>query len=857
MARQTAIDILEAHFDMRQRTHKNFKRKLAAAQKKNDTAFLSFAKNFLMFLIGKDSANLENIEFTLGGPPEIGRDTKRNYRKDPLARCICHAPLRKAYKFNVRYTDDETTKRAGNVAGTTGLRTVGEMTLGPDHWDVFPKLVRALGDPDFAKQLPVSEEDAMQERQKQPAYVEQNLVEKLPSTFVEQLEKAGIDPEALQQVPDLLKYGPDILKSSAGHLEHLLNPANRRSWYNWFDSKIKAGEIEDENIIKAFDKLHSSIHRVSDIDVSLLLAYSYQFRTRPREGLIGNLKQELLYVRDIQHGFRHEPMTASEKRLSEYIHPVVMQQRISPAHIYKLAERPGAKQLRDILGEYDDKVPEEERTDEITVADAVALRRAFPGFDRERTVFNRSNFHVYELFADGRKDKQSLDKIFELLEGYLDHDRKAVHKNNGVWDDENTILSKSAYDELHAALSLSKLDSKKTKRQNLIDFTPMHRSQELIGRIFTEYQKMLYAVSVYDNKKALGIRKGNYQHIAAVQARYGIDLESLVEKATGLVLDVKIEPVRPFQYAPRERRELYEEQCKRYEEWKELNKSLKKVVKFAPDLEEAVQFGLVEKKYLSEARIKAMQEAQTVLNEYEKIDNDLRKKIQFLISLKPLGYATNSVRTDGAYCTRKPERFDMYTFEKATHATGQQKAVINNLYDTLMAVDDAQGKPMYARFKTARGKASLETLATKLKALRHAQKKEVLYELKQDELGIVRVERIYSVWNETADSKRLFGQKQVWKNPGKARIVDIAVLNAQYKKLENTVIVDDKLEQKMRDLNEQPVRTKVFGPYPACTFGSMINDAYDYQGEKKKDIRIAKPFVRIINGLHKKYVTAK
>jgi len=842
----TVVNKWRKFLDMRTRADKNFIAYLEKQKELKNTKFLGWANSFYTFFRKKGIKRISNIQLKLKEAPEIGYDSKRNYREKPLANCICGNGLKKVYWVDVSFKEGEAKTRKL-------LGRFEKMPIGPKHWEVLPGLFEALGDKNFAKKIAAigpDETKAVEDHQEKAKDVQDFLSKKLPNQFIEDLYALGIDPEALSQVPELFKYGPDILREDRATLEHLLTPANRRSFFNWFSDSINSGKLDDyEDIIDTYKRLQSpGLHKVNKDSVARMIAFSYQYRTFDRDGLIGNLKKEIKYVQEKASNGK-----TSKHWLVKKVGDVSRNREIRPAS-FIIEESPEKLKLEALL--------EGEEKKQITIAEAVGLRQAYSNMDTVRKEFNEHNHNKYF------ENRSQFNSALKLLEIEIKKDKKELSKQKGKWKDENLKFSKSAYSDLKKVFEYATLE-RGTKRANLVKFVPINLSEDLFRRVYVENQKIKWAKSINAAKARgmlkgsklkghslawaarNGIRKGNYIPTTDIKYNDHLDLEKLVDFATGIVPDLGIlSNHKPASYAPKEKKEAYEAAAAAIEEWNKRTKGLKKFVRDLEPLIDSVKFGLVPEEYITEARAKSWSDAEELFKDYKPIDPELQGKLDFLISLRgPLGYKTDSVRMDGAHKTRKGEEFDINKFENARFVTDQQKKVIDQLYAQL----HERG---YGKYKSARSRCSL---IEKRNAL-----KNMWFELYDQQMHLASLLPIKQdeekFWNESyegnwkfAKERRIRGSKATKRETEFGMLLDSSKVEEKYKILKEAVELDVGIVKKLREILQQHNQTIAVD---TTSFDSLLHWLHKVDVKRKsiakKPVYFTKKLVSKINELYKK-----
>lgn len=402
---------------------------------------------------------------------------------ETVGKSIASPNLRTAFRYSLSVTGTTSSARAGQVAGVGQVGSLGEIEVGKILNAKLPILMPVLGDNRY---IEFFQESGRENRSEEVSEIHRRTMQEV---IQEQFGKTGFDTSEFSA--HLRDYFEQAAWTSRGN--DLL----------WLERQIYAGNIEDGNLSFAFydvmmnpEYSNESAQQISHAVIEL--------RKRSTKGLIGKLKDDLLYL-DENPG----------------IYDVDLNQPLTRRTYYPDRETIEEGTIREKLDQA-----------QLTFSEALGIVRSFPGIVNARKQFNRTNAEVY--FGEGQKAVAGILSALEDIRPSLEEDKKTYHKAKSESKQANLKLGKS-YKLAKTADELATLDRTKGDFANIAFFTGFKDSRRLFSGLYTLDNQLRLAESYEDKIRFAGVMNSKYINYIDFEEKHGLSLEEFVKR----VEDVK------------------------------------------------------------------------------------------------------------------------------------------------------------------------------------------------------------------------------------------------------------------------------------------------------------------------------
>jgi hypothetical protein len=309
-----------------------------------------------------------------------------DYQTDVKAKCICGKGLSKEmYRIGLRgHATGESPAYQINEkirAKEPYKKRVEEFILGSECYKHLPDLLYDFGYHELRRQIG--------EKKKRNAKTVGEIISGFSKETKKLLSKKGINAEQLAQLSLLTKnLDLDGLES---RLLYDLDPGKKNSFMNWFREGIK-NDITDARIKKIYKMLENAPQFLEDKELAMLVAYQYEYRKFDSKAVLGNIKEDLLYL---------DKLAEDNETIKRYGKPNLDKHYVRPATIFRKRENLEERTVREKLNE-----------EYLTFVEALGIKTHFPEIEETRVSVNRELANKYGI---GRTWDYLLQKLGDVF----------------------------------------------------------------------------------------------------------------------------------------------------------------------------------------------------------------------------------------------------------------------------------------------------------------------------------------------------------------------------------------------------------------------------------------------------------
>ena len=388
---------------------------------------------------------------------------------------IAGPKLRYLYKYAISLAD----RKASYVAGVGHTGILGEIQVGRILREELPVLLPIFGDERYEEFF--SEEG----RKKRTQELGETGRRTIDDIIIETLGKTGLD------ISDLKNIVEEYLTSAS-----LLN---KGSDLYWLRGQFDEEKIQDAGLEQALINVMED-PEYNNNDAKLVVYALMELRKKPLKGLIGGLREDLLFLEQ-----------------NPEIHQVDLNQRFRRRRFY-----PSKDWVED--GNITKKLEETS----LSFSEALGILRAFPGMAEVRRNFNRANAEKY--FGKEQEGVKNLNQAIKFIMPYFKKDKEEYHEAKRTERKENLFL-KNKY---HVFLEIDELRNLGDAGNwgNLVAWTKMKDSRRVFSGLWTLNQQIKLAQSFSNPHVADGIMATNYEDAIDFKEEHGIDLQEAVRRVS-------------------------------------------------------------------------------------------------------------------------------------------------------------------------------------------------------------------------------------------------------------------------------------------------------------------------------------
>jgi hypothetical protein len=320
-------------------------------------------------------------------------------------------------------------------------------------------------------------EDTESKKRKQREEKEEELKEtdiEISKELQKRLEQLNINPEEFKK---LKYYLEDVADLDDVNVLYQLDPGKNRSFGNWFREGIKQGKIENEKIIKVFEKLRKAPKSLTTEDLGALVTYSYEYRRFDTKAVIGGIRDDLFYL---------DSLKDNDELIKEYGRPNLDKHYVRPATRFR--ERKGLENvtIREKLGD-------PSKPNKMSFLEGLGILLHFPKMEEIRIQANRDLANKYGVGRSWDYILKEIKPVFEEVKKELAEEYKKygeIVKEHVLTDDE--------YKTCKRFFEKSRMGRKRTERENYLRMHNLEEFRKIAPVIVAVGRKLRYARRLYD-----------------------------------------------------------------------------------------------------------------------------------------------------------------------------------------------------------------------------------------------------------------------------------------------------------------------------------------------------------------------
>lgn len=565
--------------------------------------------------------------------------------------------LRWTWRFKVR-PPGEQAQRHG---------TMGDFELSGHH-AAYTLAFERLAEDGFLQQF--KKEHRKMAEGRQPKNLEERVEENIAFSpeLRSVMEKLGVDPDALEQATEFLRYGPDILSGKMQEVAYLLDPVTHGKEINRLLMTYGENSIEDEKLVKALLRTMSPFGRPRREDVALVRSWTYQYLKLPAAGLIGTLKKDIEFLArgDVQasDGARY-PLTAED----------IAAKMFRPARIYRNAPDDAPELLvSDVL--------DPSKTQVITIAAAVGLERAFPGIADFRKKYNKMALYDFFDVRDPHHPGPFHEALQRLKKAFEETIRSLSPDNGGEY-----ILVPKQQSIAKELLRIAESRARGSEIEKLAMLLAMPDAQKLFRAASIISRQLLRRGGEDDAKAKDEVTRRDYVLAKEYQQEKGIDTGWIVEVLQHIYWGAQETPYQ---------KELRKKAGINAAQWGII------LQRYLPGMAKDAAVGLIEAYYAGRARSKkqgpsVLERLKVLTDAFTEVDSDLGRKIGYLRWTKEnlrLETGELSVETGKRAKRKDQQRFSIDDYVMVQYVSAEQRNAIDTAHRVVsraLGFDDTLG----------------------------------------------------------------------------------------------------------------------------------------------------------------------
>ena len=418
------------------------------------------------------------------------------YKRNVDGQCVCGRPLKHA--FYVNYGQGKRRKLKVPIA------------VAEDHYKQLAHILDSWGEPEFRRRIEQGEKEKEERLE--------DLLLTLPASLKRRLATAGIDIDQLGKVISL-EHAYALSQGDESGLRYDLDPGSNRNTFNWFREGIKEEDIQDEEVKDIWHRLNEAAHLVTDNDLAAIMQYSFEYRYRSADVLLGHVRDDLLFLARLPEDHRWVKKYGKIDLEQEYKLP---RTTFRPPEDFYGKKREKRMTIREVL-----------EREMITVTEAMGVLGHFPDIEKTRVAINRETAQRYGKGRTWdyllRDIKPEFDEIKRELRGEYER-YGAIKQAYGLTKDEYLTL-KGFFERCDIG--------KRTTRDNYLRSYPVGAFLEVAPEIVTIGRKIRYTKEVVNATGAdkTRIMKRDYALIEEVSEHFN-ELTGIESRSLDDVLDL-------------------------------------------------------------------------------------------------------------------------------------------------------------------------------------------------------------------------------------------------------------------------------------------------------------------------------
>ncbi|MGM5483790.1 MAG: hypothetical protein ACQER9_02630 [Nanobdellota archaeon] len=374
----------------------------------NNTAGISFIRNLLSWMSEKgiriDDEHKLNFKYKGGREGEIfKRRGREKGTHEYSARCLCGQGVAYPYRISVSAKSPEEKIRAISSPLNKGPASLGERTVGPEHYNMLLEISQRLGDEDFVER---NAEKSLYKYKKRKESELENRVKRLG-------EEEQDDDDFLNAVKELLDFGQDAFSKNLDVEEWFRDHNGDMSNVNFIKRNLDYLSEEDKEVCERVFDQRLDMEEEDALKFGKILC---DLKPVDKNTLLGGIIKDIKYflgnndsdIIDYVESNGLKPFYNIRSRLSSFVsfkHPT------SGKHDFILRE--AADSLLPV------RIPLEEillndEYETVTFAEAAGIRNYLPGFEKARENINRNFGEMY--FSDFRKFYKNIKGLKDIIE---------------------------------------------------------------------------------------------------------------------------------------------------------------------------------------------------------------------------------------------------------------------------------------------------------------------------------------------------------------------------------------------------------------------------------------------------------